>query len=116
MDKRSRDQFEKGLKEQRQSLQQRLSGSSMQREALAGSENKDEGDRASASTSSEMSAAQQAQAENLLRLVNAALGRIDDGTFGECRNCGQEIGPKRLQAIPWAQYCITCQELIEGGR
>jgi DnaK suppressor protein len=45
-------------------------------------------------------------------MIGAALGRIDDGTYGECLNCGQEIGPKRLEAIPWARYCITCQELI----
>ena len=57
---------------------------------------------------------QQSQAENLLKAVNGALDQIDAGTFGQCRNCGQEIGLKRLQAIPWTRYCITCQELIDG--
>jgi DnaK suppressor protein len=64
-------------------------------------------------TNAEISAVQKAQAESLLKMINAALGRIDDGTYGECLNCGQEIGPKRLEAIPWARYCITCQELID---
>ena len=48
----------------------------------------------------------------LLALVDAALKRISQGTFGMCLNCGQEIGGKRLEAIPWTRYCITCQELI----
>jgi DnaK suppressor protein len=48
----------------------------------------------------------------LLMLVEAALGRINAGTFGECLNCSQEITIKRLTAVPWSRYCITCQELI----
>jgi len=67
-----------------------------------------------ASTITEMSAMQQTQAENLLKAVNGALDQIDAGTFGQCRNCGQEIGGKRLEAIPWTRYCIACQELIDG--
>jgi RNA polymerase-binding transcription factor len=42
-----------------------------------------------------------------------ALERIGEGTFGECANCGGEIEPKRLDAIPWARYCIKCQEAAE---
>jgi DnaK suppressor protein len=49
----------------------------------------------------------------MLELIDAALSRIQDGTFGECLHCGQEIGAKRLAAIPWTRYCITCQELLE---
>lgn len=78
------------------------------------SEAKDEGDRATASTAAEISLVQQTQAEALLRMIGAALQRIEDGTFGECLNCGQDIGAKRLEAIPWTRYCITCQELIDG--
>ena len=75
---------------------------------------KDEGDRATASISTEMAAAQQTQAENLMKSIHSALERIEDGTFGECRNCGQEISAKRLEAVPWTRYCITCQELIDN--
>ncbi len=42
-----------------------------------------------------------------------ALERIREGTFGECANCGGEIEPKRLEALPWARYCIKCQEAME---
>jgi len=46
-------------------------------------------------------------------LVDGALSRVREGTFGECAHCGQEIGAARLNAIPWTRYCITCQELLE---
>jgi DnaK suppressor protein len=38
-----------------------------------------------------------------------------ESTFGVCTNCGNVIGEKRLQAIPWSPYCIDCQELVEKG-
>jgi DnaK suppressor protein len=47
--------------------------------------------------------------------VRAALERLADGTFGECLQCEQIIGPKRLDAVPWTPYCIACQEKIENG-
>ena len=33
------------------------------------------------------------------------------GTYGECEGCGEEISAARLKALPWARYCVTCQEL-----
>src|SRR6266540_6704481 len=49
----------------------------------------------------------------LLREVVAALGKIDEGSFGACERCGEAIADKRLDALPFARYCITCQRLIE---
>jgi DnaK suppressor protein len=40
---------------------------------------------------------------------------MDEGTYGRCSNCGSTISIQRLQAIPWARYCIDCQELAEKG-
>ncbi len=40
--------------------------------------------------------------------VHAAIGRIDDGTYGECSTCGEPIGAKRLQALPYAIQCMDC--------
>ena len=51
-----------------------------------------------------------------LALVNAALGRLADGTFGACLRCGQPIAPERLEALPWAAYCISCQANVDKGR
>src|SRR6201989_2178688 len=46
---------------------------------------------------------------NLLRTVRAALRRIDEGSFGVCLHCEEDISPKRLAAVPWAPFCIGCQ-------
>ena len=53
---------------------------------------------------------------NLLRNVRAALRRIQEGMFGTCLHCEEEISPKRLNAVPWAPYCISCQELADRNR
>lgn len=46
-----------------------------------------------------------------LKEIERALGRVAGGTYGVCEGCGEEISPNRLKAIPWARYCLTCQEL-----
>jgi DnaK suppressor protein len=46
----------------------------------------------------------------LLRDLEAALRRLDAGNFGICQSCGEAIAPKRLAAVPWARFCIPCQE------
>jgi DnaK suppressor protein len=46
-----------------------------------------------------------------LRYVTEALQRISDGDYGLCAECGEAISNRRLQAIPWAKYCVTCEEL-----
>jgi DnaK suppressor protein len=51
----------------------------------------------------------------LLREVRAALARLDEGTYGICLNCEEPIAPRRLEAIPWAAYCVRCQEAIDAG-
>jgi DnaK suppressor protein len=48
----------------------------------------------------------------LLREVQHALTRVRDGSFGVCQRCEEPISVKRLDAIPWAKYCVTCQERI----
>jgi DnaK suppressor protein len=53
---------------------------------------------------------------NQLRDARAALVRIDEGGFGTCLECGQDIHPKRLAAAPWATYCIHCQEAVDRNK
>lgn len=45
-----------------------------------------------------------------LRLVDEALGRLESGDYGVCLACDEAIPPKRLRALPWARYCVPCQE------
>jgi DnaK suppressor protein len=53
---------------------------------------------------------------NLLRNVRAALRRIEDGSFGTCLHCEEEISPKRVAAVPWAPFCIQCQEQADKAQ
>jgi DnaK suppressor protein len=48
-------------------------------------------------------------------MVDSALDRIREGSFGQCISCGAEINPKRLEAVPWTRFCIACQEKMEKG-
>jgi DnaK suppressor protein len=50
---------------------------------------------------------------SLLRNVRGALSRINDGSFGVCMHCEEDIKPKRLEALPWAAFCIRCQEAAD---
>ena len=51
----------------------------------------------------------------LLESIDAALERIEAGKYGKCVHCGQPIQEKRLEAVPWARHCLTCQDLNERG-
>ncbi|HLC41408.1 MAG TPA: TraR/DksA family transcriptional regulator [Methylomirabilota bacterium] len=49
----------------------------------------------------------------ILKEVTAALQKIEEGSFGSCERCGEAISDKRLEALPFARYCITCQRAAE---
>jgi RNA polymerase-binding transcription factor len=50
-----------------------------------------------------------------LEAVEAAITRLDDGTYGACLRCGRPIAPERLDALPWAAHCIECQRIVGRG-
>ena len=51
----------------------------------------------------------------LLREVEEALHRFGEGSYGTCGDCGMPISRKRLEAVPWARYCVSCQERHQSG-
>ena len=53
--------------------------------------------------------------ERLLASIDDALKRIESGTYGICRTCGQPIGEERLEALPWTTQCIECKRREERG-
>ena len=53
---------------------------------------------------------------NLLRNVRAALERIEEGSFGVCLHCDEDISPKRLAAVPVTAFCIVCQEIADRSQ
>ncbi|TMM18906.1 MAG: conjugal transfer protein TraR, partial [Actinobacteria bacterium] len=53
--------------------------------------------------------------ERVIAAIDAALARIDDGTFGNCLGCGRQIAAERLEAVPWTTQCIDCKRKEERG-
>ncbi|MBA2719431.1 MAG: TraR/DksA C4-type zinc finger protein [Chloroflexi bacterium] len=47
--------------------------------------------------------------------VEAAIARLDEGTYGMCVRCGRSIALERLEALPWAAHCIDCQRIVGRG-
>lgn len=54
-------------------------------------------------------------ADHLIAAIDAALGRLEAGTYGQCERCSQPIAEERLEALPWATKCIECKRLEERG-
>jgi len=50
---------------------------------------------------------------SMLRQIRRALARLNDGSYGTCLHCEEEISQKRMNAVPWAAYCIKCQEQVD---
>ena len=73
------------------------------------------GDMATATFDRELDYTLEENAEEILAAIDAALARMEDGTYGICQNCGKPISPERLEAIPWATRCIDCQRREERG-
>ena len=72
-------------------------------------------DRASRSHEKELSFLTDTQYRERLQKVQQALRRVRTGEYGRCAGCGDEINPKRLEALPWTQFCIECQQNLERG-
>ena len=51
----------------------------------------------------------------LLAEIEAAIARLDEGTYGRCVRCGNPVAPERLDALPWAAHCIGCQRTVGRG-
>ncbi|MBK7995552.1 MAG: TraR/DksA family transcriptional regulator [Blastocatellia bacterium] len=75
----------------------------------------DPADKASNAYTKELLFSQSTNDRFILKLIEEALERIEDEEFGDCVNCSKPIQPKRLEAVPWARHCITCQDLQERG-
>ena len=83
-------------------------------QALGAEATQDSADRCVISVSKESLFERSSQRRTVLRLIEAALKRISDGSFGICVGCGDDIQDQRLQALPWTQFCLRCQGELEG--
>jgi RNA polymerase-binding protein DksA len=73
------------------------------------------GDAATSTFDRELDATLEGNEERLLQAIDAALQRIENGTYGICRSCGKPIDPERLEALPWTTQDIDCKRREERG-
>jgi len=116
MGKEKLEQFRKLLEERRIQLRQSMTRSEEEGRAAQSEDSaQDIADRASSSYQKEFLFTRSTNERQFLRMVEHALSHIDDGSYGECDQCGNEINERRLEAVPWARHCIACQEKLERG-
>ncbi|HXY09174.1 MAG TPA: TraR/DksA family transcriptional regulator [Terriglobales bacterium] len=116
MDKKKLDYFRKRLETRQQELRRMVSRTQQDGRSADEDTAQDIADRAASSYNKEFLFHQSNNDRQLLQMVDGALSRIREGSFGECISCGKEINPKRLEAVPWTRHCIDCQEKLEQGR
>ncbi len=111
-DKKKINEFRRTLEAKRNEL---LAGTS-DREVILIENAAEEFDRLQQQLNREVAIRNLDRGSKLLKEVQAALKRIDEGNFGTCLRCEEEIPEKRLKALPWAAYCVPCQEAVDRMR
>ena len=115
MDKKKLEVFKKRLEERQQQLRRTVMRTEQDGRDADLDSAQDVADRAASSYNKEFLFHQSNSERQLLQMVEGALSRVREGTYGECISCGREINPKRLEAVPWTRHCIECQEKLEKG-
>jgi DnaK suppressor protein len=115
MDKRKARTYREALLSRREGLVGQVQAAeaySRERDAEA---TQDPADMAANAYTKELLMSMSTNDRQLLDSIDSALSRIEEGEYGYCDNCGEPIHEKRLEAVPWAQHCVDCQELNEKG-
>ena len=112
MTKTQLNAFRRALENQ----QTELGNGNRNREALAIETSPDELDRIQQASDRDYVIRDLERNSNRMREVRIAVRRIDAGTFGICIGCEENINPRRLAAVPWASFCIGCQEAADRGQ
>jgi DnaK suppressor protein len=115
MDKKRLEYYKKKLQTRREELLRIIARTEQEGREADEDPTVDLADKAANSYTKEFLFGQTHNDRSLLTLVDDALARIKKGTFGECISCNEELQQKRLEAVPWTRYCITCQEKKEKG-
>ncbi len=113
MNKKELKKFEKMLTAERDRILKAAKAQTVEDRQTSTDELQDEIDQASSEFNQSLNYRIRDRGSNLLKKIEKALGKIEDGTFGVCENCGDEIGAKRLEVRPVADYCISCKEKME---
>ncbi len=109
------DRFRKRLEAKRHQVQKLVQAARITESQHGDTETPDLGDRATDAFNREVSYSVRITERDLVRRIDRALGQIENGTYGKCVSCKKTIHKARLTAVPWARYCIECQELLDRG-
>jgi DnaK suppressor protein len=115
MDKRKLKSYRDRLLERREGLFRQVTEAEMSSRERDLEATQDPADMAANAYTKELLISMSANDRRLLALIDEALGRIETGGFGECVNCSEPVQEKRLEAVPWARFCLKCQDLQERG-
>lgn len=115
MDKKRLEYFRKKLEVKREELLKLIARTEEEGRTADEESNVDLADKAANSYTKEFLFGQTHHERSMLQLVEEALERIKEDSYGQCANCEEEIQQKRLEAVPWARHCISCQEKQEQG-
>ncbi len=113
MNKKERDDFRKLLYEKKQAIVHKLSELTNDSKEMETNVAMDAVDKAETSYTKEFLLSLSDQDREQLLLIDDAIKRLQRDEFGVCQLCHQEIGRKRLVAIPWTAHCIDCQQKAE---
>ncbi len=116
MDKKRLDYYKKKLTTRREELVRAITRTEQEGREADEDTTVDMADKAANSYTKEFLFGQTHNDRSLLALVDQALNRIKDGSYGDCNSCHEELQQKRLEAVPWTRYCISCQEKTEQGQ
>lgn len=115
MDKRKLKSYRDRLLERRESLVSQVAEAELSSRERDLEATQDPADMAANAYTKELLISMSANDRKLLQLIDEALERVEGGEYGECVNCGELVQEKRLDAVPWARYCLKCQDLQERG-
>ncbi len=115
MTKRQRELLKKKLQEKRRALVAAYITNKNYGRDTEGGDTQDIADKATNAYTKEFLYSLSNTDRQILQMVDEALARIKKGTYGVCIECGEKMIPKRLEAVPWARHCISCQEREEKG-
>ncbi len=115
MDKRRVEHYKKQLLAKREEMRRMVVRSEQDGREADGETAQDSADRAANSYTKEFLFHQSDDHRRILQLIEEALKRTENGSYGLCVECQQDVQKKRLDAVPWARHCIECQEKQEKG-
>jgi DnaK suppressor protein len=115
MDKKRLDYYKKKLMTRREELMKTIARTEEEGRQADDDPTVDLADKAANSYTKEFLFGMTNTDRTILNMIDEALKRIKSNEYGQCANCQEEMQQKRLEAVPWAKHCISCQEKIEQG-